>query len=422
MRRMLLPAGDDERMPPDDKPAPSLEQIALVRFWIDRGANEALRVRDALPPENTRALLERALSRAGTVAHAPTAPAAPAASSSAEPETAASGAPASAQAHPASVAAPANAAPSPFAILADKCEKCHGPQKAKGKLRVDSMQALLAGGDAGPAIVPGDPDGSELLRRVRLAPDAEGHMPPRKEPQLTAQEIAVLSAWIRGLGRKATAAPKPEPALVHSAPSTAEVAAETRPAVAADLEGAKEGAQVQPASVVSLPPRMFSEVIQPLLQRRCAKCHSGKQPVAKLSVDTHAQLIAGGSSGPAVIPGRPEQSLLLSRMLVALSDPDRMPPEDEPQPTDDEIAAVRLWIEGGAPDDSAQVETGAGVEHAATGGPRPAAAGHATVNARPAGCGACALGGSRAPVTGVFSALLAVVLFALRRRTRSVAA
>ncbi|MBL9150177.1 MAG: hypothetical protein JNM94_15925 [Phycisphaerae bacterium] len=77
-----------------------------------------------------------------------------------------------------------------------KCVTCHGPSKRKGKLRLDSGQAILAGGSEGPAVVPGDPAQSLLLQRIRLPLDDDEHMPPSDHPQLTPKEIEVLESWI----------------------------------------------------------------------------------------------------------------------------------------------------------------------------------------------------------------------------------
>src|SRR5690606_27431357 len=52
-------------------------------------------------------------------------------------------------------------------VLAERCYKCHGPEKREGGLRVDSRAALVAGGDTGPAIVPGKPDEGYLLDAIR---------------------------------------------------------------------------------------------------------------------------------------------------------------------------------------------------------------------------------------------------------------
>jgi hypothetical protein len=59
------------------------------------------------------------------------------------------------------------------------CYRCHGGQKVSGHLRIDSREALLKGGESGPAIVPGDPEKSLLLQAVRYRHESI-HMPPGK--------------------------------------------------------------------------------------------------------------------------------------------------------------------------------------------------------------------------------------------------
>jgi len=82
-------------------------------------------------------------------------------------------------------------------VLERSCFECHGPDKAKGRLRLDSRAAALAGGRSGrPAIAPGAPGESELLRRVRLPRDDDEAMPSNDEPGLSVAEIAALEKWI----------------------------------------------------------------------------------------------------------------------------------------------------------------------------------------------------------------------------------
>lgn len=80
-------------------------------------------------------------------------------------------------------------------ILAEHCVSCHGPDKQKGSLRLDSRDAALAGGGSyGPAIVPGNPAESPLLLfTAHFEPDME--MPP-DEDKLSDLQIALLRTWI----------------------------------------------------------------------------------------------------------------------------------------------------------------------------------------------------------------------------------
>jgi hypothetical protein len=78
-------------------------------------------------------------------------------------------------------------------LLARKCWSCHGPQKQRAGLRLDGHAALLKGGDTGPAVIPGQPDQSLLIRAVRQ--DGDLKMPPKG--RLTAEELESLTAWVR---------------------------------------------------------------------------------------------------------------------------------------------------------------------------------------------------------------------------------
>jgi mono/diheme cytochrome c family protein len=79
-------------------------------------------------------------------------------------------------------------------ILAGTCYRCHGPDKERSGLRLDTVAAALAGGNSGPAIVPGKSGRSRLIRAVSGA-DGVKAMPPTGK-RLTARQIALLKAWI----------------------------------------------------------------------------------------------------------------------------------------------------------------------------------------------------------------------------------
>ncbi len=81
-------------------------------------------------------------------------------------------------------------------IFENKCVMCHGAEKAKGGLRLDSFAALQKGGKDAAAIKPGDAAQSAVVQRALLPAAADDHMPPDGKPQLTAAEIALLKWWI----------------------------------------------------------------------------------------------------------------------------------------------------------------------------------------------------------------------------------
>ncbi|MEK0448841.1 MAG: hypothetical protein RL088_1109 [Verrucomicrobiota bacterium] len=81
-------------------------------------------------------------------------------------------------------------------VLHDRCSECHGAEKQKGGLRLDSRESMLAGGDTGPAISPGKPADSLLLKAIRHE-DKDLAMPPAKSGKpLTAAVIADFEKWI----------------------------------------------------------------------------------------------------------------------------------------------------------------------------------------------------------------------------------
>ncbi len=94
---------------------------------------------------------------------------------------------------------------------------------------------------------------------------------------------------------------------------------------------------------------LFETRIRPLLVQHCYRCHSGTtaSPESGLRLDTREGLLTGGDRGPAIVPGHPEESLLLS--AISHIDPDlTMPPKKERLPKA-AIEDVRRWIELGVP-------------------------------------------------------------------------
>jgi hypothetical protein len=96
-------------------------------------------------------------------------------------------------------------------LLAERCHACHSAaaKKVRGGLRLDTREGLLQGGDSGPALVPGEPDRSLLVKAVRYT-DPALQMPPKR--RLSAEETADVEAWVRR-GAPIPAATATRPAL-----------------------------------------------------------------------------------------------------------------------------------------------------------------------------------------------------------------
>jgi cytochrome c553 len=78
-------------------------------------------------------------------------------------------------------------------VLVERCVSCHNADKAKGGLRLDSRDGVLKGGDSGPAVVPGKPADSLLVKALSHA-DTELKMPPAGK--LPAAEVVALAKWV----------------------------------------------------------------------------------------------------------------------------------------------------------------------------------------------------------------------------------
>ncbi len=77
-------------------------------------------------------------------------------------------------------------------LLAEHCYRCHGPDRQQGKLRLDQQTTMLAGGESGPAVVPGNPAESLLVEAINY----DGlEMPP--DGKLNQGKIDILTEWIR---------------------------------------------------------------------------------------------------------------------------------------------------------------------------------------------------------------------------------
>ena len=185
-------------------------------------------------------------------------------------------------------------------ILAVNCTKCHQGATAPAELRMDSVVDLMKGGTSGPAITPGNADGSLLMSRI--ADTGTNRMPP--SGSLSGNDLALIRAWIN------------------------------------------QGARAEPAVD-------FTAQIEPILKASCYSCHSGNEPQGKLHLDNKSMTLQGGVSGPAIVAGHGKESLLIHRVRGE-DDKARMPRSGTPLTTD-QIALLEKWIDQGAnrPDSSA---------------------------------------------------------------------
>ena len=124
--------------------------------------------------------------------------------------------------------------------------------------------------------------------------------------------------------------------------SVAELMVGASPASAAEPAAEPKAAAHDPAAI-----EFFEKEVRPVLISRCAECHGqgDKEVKGNLRVDSRAALLAGGDTGPAIVPGNLEESLLID--AVNYGEIYQMPPKSKLP--DHEIAALTKWVEMGAP-------------------------------------------------------------------------
>jgi mono/diheme cytochrome c family protein len=178
-----------------------------------------------------------------------------------------------------------------------------------GKLRLDSEAAILRGGVSGPAVIAGKSADSLLLKRILVLTDAPRM--PMSGPPLPAAQVALIRAWI-------------------------DQGSFTASEAAAPLSAAKTASELP----------LFADKVRPVLAARCYGCHGPDVQQNGLRLDSLPALLKGSDSGPVVLPGHSDKSRLVRRLMAA--ERPQMPYGGPPL-SGDQIAAIRQWIDAGAP-------------------------------------------------------------------------
>lgn len=186
-------------------------------------------------------------------------------------------------------------------IFSQYCFTCHGQSAPKLGLDLRTAASTLKGTYNGPVIVKGSPEQSVLWQKV-----SKHAMPPAVYGQTVPDtDIEILKRWI------AAGAPSDHPG-----------------------GDGKEAAEQRVR---------FEKEILPVLTARCVQCHGQGKPMAGLDLRTAASLLKGSNSGPIVVEGFSERSLLI-RKVTSHS----MPPPGAGQPLSEaEIRVLREWVDRG---------------------------------------------------------------------------
>lgn len=100
---------------------------------------------------------------------------------------------------------------------------------------------------------------------------------------------------------------------------------------------------------------IFRDIVQPILQHKCADCHNSNKMKGELSLQNFAQITKGGKHGVVVVNGKPAESELIKRVLLDPSDKKFMPTDGKPPLTKDETTLLAWWIEHSLQEDDQTV-------------------------------------------------------------------
>jgi hypothetical protein len=103
-----------------------------------------------------------------------------------------------------------------------------------------------------------------------------------------------------------------------------------------------------PAFADAMKSQLYKDLVAPVLEAKCNKCHGTEKPKGKLSLVSLEAILKGGNEGPSIVAGKVDESPLLQRVYLPLDDEEHMPPEDKTQLTAEESAVLAFWIQSGA--------------------------------------------------------------------------
>jgi mono/diheme cytochrome c family protein len=111
---------------------------------------------------------------------------------------------------------------------------------------------------------------------------------------------------------------------------------------------ARSSRAVQTVPAAEANPEFYTEHVQPIFQANCYRCHAGMNHRGGLQLDTRESLMHGGKDGLVIVPGNPEQSLLVKLIRHEGPDSHAMPMPPKGKLSDADIATITEWIRAGA--------------------------------------------------------------------------
>jgi hypothetical protein len=103
-----------------------------------------------------------------------------------------------------------------------------------------------------------------------------------------------------------------------------------------------------PEVVTPVDPVVYTEIIAPILERRCVSCHNAEKSKGYYRMDTYELLVKGGLEGAGLKPGNAAESHIVKLIELPIDDDMHMPPDGKPQVTAAELLVLKWWIDQGA--------------------------------------------------------------------------
>ena len=189
-------------------------------------------------------------------------------------------------------------------ILKANCVHCHGSETQIMEMNLATYEGVMKGSESGAVVIAGDASASRLYRMVH-----EGLMPPDEGTTLSEEQVATIRAWIEAGARSK---------LLNIGKLTA--------------------AQITEHQII------------PVMLLRCTVCHGLRRQEGGLDLSNRASMLKGGKSGSAILPGNPDESLVIQKIRSG-----EMPPKKDFQAvgvkpvSQAEIERLVAWIGQGAP-------------------------------------------------------------------------
>jgi len=189
-------------------------------------------------------------------------------------------------------------------LEANNCLQCHGSALKTKDLNLSTYAGVLKGSESGPVVVPGKPDDSKLYHMVH-----DGLMPPGGRTHLSDANQKTIRAWI--------------------------------------VNGACSSANNETAELT----KVTQDDIIPIMYLHCTECHGLRRQEAALDLRSRASMLKGGKSGPVLVPGKQDESLLVQKARSGKMPPKKLLSEARVKPLSQaEVDKIVRWVEEGAPE------------------------------------------------------------------------